>query len=95
MGRPPKAVTARKGLQAAEILENVDEVKIWRELLESDDLRVKADAIKYLTDRRDGKAKQTIEMSEADKLKSLSDEELRRQLDEELKSLGWTLQQIQ
>jgi len=33
----------------------VNETGLWIELLRSDDLRIRLDALKYLTDRRDGK----------------------------------------
>ena len=65
-GRPIKAITLAKKASAAEILGSVDEIGIWREILTSQDVRVKLDAIKYLTDRRDGKAKQAFEHSGAD-----------------------------
>jgi hypothetical protein len=63
MGRPPKAITQKRGMQAAEILAAVNEVALWKECLECDDVRVKLDALKYLTDRRDGKAKQVNEIT--------------------------------
>lgn len=60
-GRKPKAVKAVKKIVAEQLLGSVDEQGLWRELLEADDLRVRLDALKYLTDRRDGKPAQTVE----------------------------------
>lgn len=45
---------------AAEILAKADEVEAWLELLNAPDLRLRFDVRKYLTDKRDGKAVQTI-----------------------------------
>ena len=44
---------------AEEILSSVDEVGLWGELLSCVDPRIRLDCLKYLTDRRDGKAPQT------------------------------------
>ena len=48
---------------AEEILGSVDEKALWGRLLSSADDRIRLDTLKYLTDRRDGKARQTIEAS--------------------------------
>jgi hypothetical protein len=48
-------VPLRKAM-AAEILGTVDEVGLWGQLLSCDDPRIRLDCLKYLTDRRDGKA---------------------------------------
>jgi hypothetical protein len=45
---------------AEEILAGVDEAAVWRELVSAGDLRIRLDALKYLTDRRDGKAPQAV-----------------------------------
>lgn len=45
---------------AAEILAQFDEVQLWSDLLTDGDSRIKLDALKYLTDRRDGKALQAV-----------------------------------
>lgn len=62
-GRPPKKVTELKRLSAAQALEAIDETKSWRECLTAKDLRIRLDALKYLTDRRDGKAPQSVDMT--------------------------------
>lgn len=48
---------------AAELLERADERRIWYELLNSSDDSVRLRAITYLTDRRDGKAAQQINLT--------------------------------
>jgi hypothetical protein len=48
---------------AALILAKINENQSWIELLESDDLRIRLDALKYLTDRRDGKARQGMDLT--------------------------------
>ena len=73
-----------KAVTAAEILAHVDEVELWLGLLA--DKNYKLQALQYLTDRRDGKAKQAVQVSGAllhahaayrdPKLASLSPEEL-------------------
>jgi hypothetical protein len=50
---------------AAEILSAVDEIAVWRELIERADYRTRLDAMRYLTDRRDGKAPQAVISVEA------------------------------
>jgi len=73
-----------KAVTAAEILAHVDEVELWLGLLQ--DKNYKLQALQYLTDRRDGKAKQAVQVSGAllhahtpyrdPKLAKLSQEEL-------------------
>lgn len=64
MGRPPKAITDAKRNIAEAALAAIDEVAEWRAILtQKKDPRLKFEALKYLTDRRDGKAKQAIEHS--------------------------------
>jgi len=58
-GRKPKAMVLMRKALAEQILGTVDEFDLWRELLTCDDLRIRLDTLKYLTDRRDGKAPQT------------------------------------
>lgn len=48
---------------AEEILAQVDETSVWNQLIQSEDERIKLDALKYLTDRRDGKAPQALYLS--------------------------------
>jgi hypothetical protein len=62
-GRPIGAIAKVKKTIATKVLKKAEEQKIWAELLASDDHRIVLDAMKYLTDRRDGKASQPIEHS--------------------------------
>ena len=70
-GRRPRDVEkwiAARGLKpatAAEILERADERRIWYRLLHSDDENVVLRTITYLTDRRDGRAAQQINITGA------------------------------
>jgi hypothetical protein len=50
---------------AAEILSGIDELEVWKLLIEQADYRTRLDAMKYLTDRRDGKAPQAVISVEA------------------------------
>jgi hypothetical protein len=59
-GRKPKALVPLRKAMAEEILSSVDEIVLWGELLSCDDPRIRLDTLKYLTDRRDGKAPQTV-----------------------------------
>lgn len=59
-GRKPKPLVPLRKAMAEEILSSVDEVGLWAQLLNSDDPRIRLDCLKYLTDRRDGKAPQTV-----------------------------------
>ena len=51
---------------AAEILATQDECKLWDRMLNCDDDRLALDALKYLTDRRDGKSYQAANPSSED-----------------------------
>jgi len=70
-GRRPRDVEkwiAARGLKpatAAEILERADERRIWYRLLHSDDEGIVLRTITYLTDRRDGRAAQQINITGA------------------------------
>ena len=60
--KPSRVVEARKVIAASgngQVLATVDENKIWRGVINCRDPRIKLDAMKYLTDRRDGKAAQS------------------------------------
>lgn len=62
-GRPPKPqVLVRKAL-ATDILAAVDEVALWQGLLWSENEKIRLEALKYLTDRRDGKAPQSVTLN--------------------------------
>ncbi|MGH9499622.1 MAG: hypothetical protein ACRD3L_10825 [Terriglobales bacterium] len=68
-GRRPRDVdkwVAARGLKpasAAEILDRADERRIWYRLLHSEDEGVVLRAVTYLTDRRDGRAAQQINVT--------------------------------
>src|SRR2546428_4165058 len=49
--------------KAEGILATVNEEKIWQRLMRSRNHRIVLDTMKYLTDRRDGKAVQAMEVS--------------------------------
>lgn len=55
-GRKPKATVVLRRTMAADILSAVDEIAVWKELIESFDHRVRLDALKYLNrlTRREG-----------------------------------------
>jgi len=58
---------AARGLKpatAAEILERADERRIWYRLLHSEDEGIVLRTITYLTDRRDGRAAQQINVTQ-------------------------------
>jgi hypothetical protein len=69
-GRRPRDVDkwiAARGLRpatAAEILERADERAIWYRLLHSDDDAIVLRAVTYLTDRRDGRSAQQINVTQ-------------------------------
>jgi hypothetical protein len=69
-GRRPRDLDkwiAARGLKpatAAEILERADERRIWYRLLHSQDEGVVLRTITYLTDRRDGRAAQQINVTQ-------------------------------
>lgn len=65
-GRKPKAKVLVKKVLAEDILASVDEKALWKSLLRDQDSRIKLDALRYLTDRRDGKAAQSMSLSGAD-----------------------------
>lgn len=70
-GRRPRDMErwiAARGLKpatAAEILERADERRIWYRLLHSDDENVVLRTITYLTDRRDGRPAQQLNITGA------------------------------
>ena len=51
-----------KAITAAELLAHVDEPQLWKGLLTHKSPDVRLRTLQYLTDRRDGKAKQAIEV---------------------------------
>ena len=69
-GRRPRDIDkwiAARGLKpasAAEILDRADERRIWYQLLNSDDEAIVLRALTYLTDRRDGRAAQQINLTQ-------------------------------
>jgi hypothetical protein len=69
-GRRPRDIErwiAARGLKpasAAEILERADERRIWYRLLNSEDETIALRALTYLTDRRDGRAAQQINITQ-------------------------------
>jgi hypothetical protein len=50
-------------LTAAHLLAHVDELKLWEHLLHDKSSDVRMRALSYLTDRRDGRAKQSMDVS--------------------------------
>jgi|SRR5581483_1360357 len=54
-----KGKAARKAVTAAVVLASIDELKYWTELLK--DPKTRLQAMMYLTDQRDGKARQKLE----------------------------------
>jgi hypothetical protein len=62
-GRKPKAIVTLRKATAEKVLASVDEVALWKVLLNHEEARVSLDALKYLTDRRDGKAAQSIDVN--------------------------------
>lgn len=60
-GRPRGSRTLRKSA-AAEILGTIDELQHWTALLNHSNPRIRLDTLKYLTDRRDGKPKQAVDI---------------------------------
>ena len=69
-GRRPREMDkwcAARGIKpatAAEILDRADERRIWYRLLNSEDDSVALRALTYLTDRRDGRAAQQINLTQ-------------------------------
>ncbi len=62
-GRPKRVITQAKKDLSSEILASVNQKKIWRELLNSKDPKIKMDAVKYLTDRAHGRARESVKVS--------------------------------
>lgn len=65
-GRPPKSLVVVRKVLAEQILGSVDELLLWKELLSSENEKIKLEAPKYLTDRRDGKAPQSVVADQED-----------------------------
>jgi hypothetical protein len=72
-GRKPttvKGVLKKLGKErkdvAALVLIEIDAVRKWKNLIESEDERIQLDTLKYLTDRAYGKPKQSMEVSTPD-----------------------------
>ena len=80
--------TATEAVKAADVLASIDEKAKWLELLEAacdgrngpaPDWNTRRQALEYLTDQRDGKAKQRVEATVDDKrdaVSKMSDAEL-------------------
>jgi hypothetical protein len=60
-GRPTTAEVLARRASAAEVLQEIDQKRMWRRFLDSDDEKVSLDAWKYLNDRVHGKPKQAVE----------------------------------
>lgn len=65
-GRPAKVETLAARFTAKQVLDNVDQQRMWRRFLDSEDEKVSLDAWKYLNDRVHGKPKQAVENTGAD-----------------------------
>ncbi len=52
-----------KKFAAEQVLAGVDEMELWTGLLEAPDPRLRFDTLRYLTDRRDGKAPQALDLN--------------------------------
>ena len=61
-GRPRKPLKILRKVLAEEILSEADEKALWRSLLEDEDPRTRLEALRYLTDRRDGRPSQSIKV---------------------------------
>jgi HEAT repeat protein len=61
-----KGSRAERAVTAAGVLGIIDEAKAWLELLKDKSGNVRLAALTYLTDRRDGKPKQAVEMTGKD-----------------------------
>ena len=60
-GRKPKPLTEKQRQIVERVLSRIDEEAEWSKLAQQDeDLRLKFDVLRYLTDRRDGKAAQRV-----------------------------------
>lgn len=62
-GRKPRTAFLVRKVLAEQILGSVNELELWQELLHSDDERVRLEALKYLTNRRDGLPAQSVEVA--------------------------------
>jgi len=94
-GRKPGARALVTRCKAEAVLATVNEEKIWQRLMRSRNDRIVLDSLKYLTDRRDGKAVQAMEVSGPEggpmELWKMTDEQLeerRKELEAELESDG-------
>jgi hypothetical protein len=67
-GRKPGSRALVMRSKAEAILATVNEEKIWQRLLRCRNERIVLDAMKYLTDRRDGKATQAVDLDVAGEL---------------------------
>ena len=61
-----KGSRAERAVTAAAVLGLIDEAKAWLRLLKDKRGKTRLTALMYLTDRRDGKAKQAVEMTGKD-----------------------------
>ena len=71
-GRKPKAIKALQKASAELILTEHDEFKLWNAVFQDGDPRLVLDALKYLTDRRDGKAAQAVDMNMSGEVRVIS-----------------------
>ncbi len=62
-GRKSNAVKAFVRVSAAEVLGDIDEKERWKHYLHHHDPKIAFEALKYLTDRRDGKPSQALMLS--------------------------------
>jgi hypothetical protein len=61
-----KGAAAKRAVTAAAVLACVDEMGLWLDLVHHKDPSVRLKTLCYLTDQRDGKAKQRLEASGKD-----------------------------
>jgi len=61
-GRPTNAERLAKRAKAAEVLDGVDQQRMWKRFLDSSDERIAFDAWKYLNDRVYGKPPQSMRL---------------------------------
>ncbi len=87
-GRKPGARALVTRSKAEGVLATVDEEKIWQRLLRSHNSRIVLDAMKYLTDRRDGKAVQAINADISGGV-NIWDEELLARLEAGRQRVAW------
>jgi hypothetical protein len=62
-GRPSSAEVLAHRASAAEVLQGIDQQRMWTKFLYSEDERVSLDAWKYLNDRVHGKPAQAVDMT--------------------------------